>query len=71
MSGMEEPKKIEIVSGTGKDLNISPVYDHVNVNKSQEKPKNIIIPKSRPEKKEEESEENKEENSSDNNKETE
>ena len=56
MSGMEEPKKIEIVSGTGKDLNISPVYDHVNVNKSQEKPKNIVIPKSHSEKKEEEDE---------------
>lgn len=54
MNKMEEPKKIEIVSGTGKDLNISPVYDHVNVNKSQEKPKNIIIPKSHSEKKEEE-----------------
>lgn len=56
MSGLEEQKKIEIVSGTGEDLNISPVYDHVNVNKSQEKPKNIIIPKSHSEKKEEEKE---------------
>lgn len=67
MNENEEPKKIEIVSGTGKDLDISPVYDHLNVNRSQQKPKNIVIPKSRPEKKEEENEQNKEENSSDEN----
>ena len=73
MSEMEEPKKIKIVSGTGKDLNISPVYDHVNVNKSQEKPKNIIIPKSHSEKKEEEEEKKDEEykDSSDGNNESE
>lgn len=67
MSGMEEQKKIEIVSGTGKDLNISPVYDHVNVNKSQEKPKNIIIPKSHSEKKEEEKEDDEEKDVSNDN----
>ena len=32
---MEEKKnkKIEIVSGNGKDLNISPVYDHIDIEK--------------------------------------
>lgn len=72
MNEIEEQKKIEIVSGTGKDLDISPVYDHLNVNRSQQKPKNIIIPKSRPENKGEEIEPNEKEDSSDeNNKETE
>ncbi len=72
MNEIEEQKKIEIVSGTGKDLDISPVYDHLNVNRSQQKPKNIVIPKSRSENKEEKTEQNEEEDSSDeNNKETE
>lgn len=39
-------KKIEIVSGNGKDLNISPVYDHIDIEKPKEKndKKKIIIP---------------------------
>lgn len=45
----ENPKKrnIEIVTGDGKDLDISPVYDHVIIDKpvSNEKKKNVIIPK--------------------------
>ena len=43
---MEEDKKIEIVSGDGKDLDISPVYDHINIEKPKEdkEKKNIIIP---------------------------
>lgn len=45
----ENPKQknIEIVTGDGKDLDISPVYDHVIIDKpvSNEKKKNIIIPK--------------------------
>lgn len=42
----ENNKKIEIVSGNGKDLNISPVYDHINIEKPKEKKeeKKIIIP---------------------------
>ena len=44
---MEEKKnkKIEVVSG-GNDLNISPVYDHIVIEKPKEKKekKNIIIP---------------------------
>lgn len=45
---MEEKKNLEVVSGNGKDLNISPVYDHLNVAKpksTKEKPTSIIIPK--------------------------
>ena len=40
----EENKKIEIVTGDGSDLDISPVYDHLNTGKpktSDDKPKNI------------------------------
>ncbi len=45
---MEEKKhkKIEVVSG-GNDLNISPVYDHIDIEKPKEnkEKKNVIIPK--------------------------
>ena len=41
----EEEKKIEIVSGDGSDLDISPVYDHIDIEKPKEKEKKkIIIP---------------------------
>lgn len=45
----DKNKKIEIVSGDGKDLDISPVYDHLNTGKPDcnDKPKNIVIPKSK------------------------
>lgn len=38
---------MEIVTGDGKDLEISPVYDHVKIDKHDNKNKNkkIIIPK--------------------------
>ncbi len=42
-----EPKKIEVVDGDGSDLNISPVYKHLNIGKPKtkdEKDKKIIIP---------------------------
>ena len=45
---MEEKKSIEVVSGDGSNLDISPVYDHLNAStpkSSGEKPKNIVIPK--------------------------
>ena len=48
---MEEDKKLEVVSGDGSNLDISPVYDHINVEKSdklKQKPKNIVIPKTKP-----------------------
>ena len=45
---MEEkkPKKIEVVSG-GNNLNISPVYDHIDIEKPKEnkEKKNVVIPK--------------------------
>lgn len=43
----DEPKKIEIVNGNGKDLEISPVYKHLSIAKpktKEEKKKNIVIP---------------------------
>lgn len=42
----DDKKKLEIVSGDGKDLDISPVYDHLNTGKPKcnDKPKNIVIP---------------------------
>ena len=52
---LEEEKKnadIEIVSGDGKNLDISPVYDHIKIDRDQDKNDNdankeIIIPKSK------------------------
>ncbi|MCI8444060.1 MAG: hypothetical protein HFJ37_02650 [Clostridia bacterium] len=44
---MEEKKSIEVVSGDGSNLDISPVYEHLNVGTpkpSDKKPKNIVIP---------------------------
>lgn len=44
----EEKKEIEIISGDGSNLEISPVYEHINAAKPKGKdknPKNIIIPK--------------------------
>ena len=49
----ENKKNIKIVNGDGSNLNISHVYDHLNTGKpkcNDEKPKNIIIPKSNKEK---------------------
>ena len=45
----EEKKDIEVVSGDGTELDISPVYDNVNTlnpKKKDDKPHNIVIPKS-------------------------
>ena len=43
---MEEKRKIEVVTGDGKDLDISPVYKHLEVEKPKEEQKkeNIVIP---------------------------
>ena len=42
---MDEKKKIEVVTGNGKDLDISPVYQHLEVEKpKEEKKEKIIIP---------------------------
>jgi len=42
----KDNKKIEIISGNGKDLNISPVYDHIDIEKPKDnkEKKKIIIP---------------------------
>ena len=42
-------KDIEVITGDGENLNISPVYNHVKVDKpdiNRKKGKKIIIPKS-------------------------
>lgn len=43
----QEPKKIEIITGNGDELDISPVYDHIDIEKPRDnkEKKNIIIPK--------------------------
>jgi len=43
----ENKKQIEIVSGDGSELDISPVYEHINAAKPKnrdKKPTNIVIP---------------------------
>ena len=48
-------KNIEVVSGDGSNLDISPVYEHLNEStpkSSDEKPKNIVIPQEKPKKEE-------------------
>ena len=44
----DNKKDIKIIVGDKKDLDISPVYDHVKINQpnSREKKKNVVIPKS-------------------------
>ena len=44
----ENRKELEVVSGDGSNLDISPVYEHLNAEKpttDEKKPKNIVIPK--------------------------
>lgn len=44
---MGEKKSIEVVSGDGSNLEISPVYDHLNVSTpkpADKKPKYVVIP---------------------------
>ena len=43
---MNNEKNIEIVSGNVNDLNISPIYDHINIEKPKDvkKKKKLIIP---------------------------
>jgi len=43
----ENKKEIEVVSGDGSNLDISPVYEHINAAKPKskdKKPTNIVIP---------------------------
>ena len=49
----EEKKDIEVITGDGKDLDISPVYDHIKsdvVPDNGGKKKDIVIPKGESEK---------------------
>ncbi len=44
----DTPKQIEVVNGDGKNLNISPIYKHLSIQKpksKEEKKKDIIVPK--------------------------
>ena len=44
----EEKKELEVVTGDGSELDISPAYEHLTdltPNKDIDKPKDIIIPK--------------------------
>ncbi len=46
----DKPKKIEVISGNGKELDISPVYDHISTDKPKSTKKikqNIVIPNSK------------------------
>jgi len=64
---MSDRKELEIISGDGSNLDISPVYDHLNAAKpklSSEKPKDIVIPCVKSSKKEEKNKKEKEDNKS-------
>lgn len=53
MDKQEEPNKIEIVTGDDSELEISTVYDHLNLDKIRNKPDKdkIIIPEVKKDKK--------------------
>ena len=57
MESQEEPNEIKIVTGDDSELDISTVYEHLNLDKVRNTPdkKNIIIPEVKKEKKEKES----------------
>ena len=47
---MEDKKNLEVISDNGSSLDISPVYDHLNIStpkSADERPKNIVIPKAK------------------------
>lgn len=44
----EKDNNIEVVNGDGTELDISPVYDHLNVEKpNTDKKKGIVVPKTK------------------------
>lgn len=57
MDSQEEPNEIEIVTGDDSELEISTVYDHLNLDRVRNNPdkKNIVIPEVKKDKKEKES----------------
>lgn len=61
----ENKKEIEVVSGDGSNLEISPVYEYINAAKPKskdDKPKNIIIPGQKKEETKDEEEQNNDDN---------
>lgn len=71
---MDDKKNIEVVSGDGSNLDISPVYEHLNEStpkSSDEKPKNIVIPQEKPKKEEKKDEKKDEKENQENNKDAE
>ena len=59
----KEKKDIEVVTGNGDNLDISPVYDHVKIDKpdvNRDKNKKIIIPNAKEDNDEDDEEENSE-----------
>ena len=65
---MDDKKNIEVVSGDGSNLDISPVYEHLNEStpkSSDEKPKNIVISQEKPKKEEKKEEKESQENNED------
>ena len=42
----ENKKEIEVITGDGSNLDISPVYEHIEAGKpkNDKKPKNVIVP---------------------------
>ena len=64
----ENKKEIEIVTGDGSDLDISPVYEHIDAVKPKDrdnKPKNIVIPGQKPSNQEDDNNEEKNKDSND------
>ena len=53
MDNQEEPNEIEIVTGDDSELEISNVYDHLNLDRVRNNPdkKNIVIPEVKKDKK--------------------
>ena len=52
-------KKLEVVSGDGSNLDISPVHEHLTAGKpNTKKPKNIVVPKESSKDKDSKSDEN-------------
>lgn len=46
----KEKKELEVVTGDGSNLDISPVYEDINIARPQpqdKKPKNIVIPEAK------------------------
>lgn len=53
----ENPKKIEVITGNGKELDISPVYDHISTDKPKSAKKvkqEIVVPDTKGDKKKKE-----------------